>query len=197
MIGDSATVADGPRRGDDACDVLLMLKDFSVSHEAANWVPINDAVMGGESQSRMVWNPAGYAEFTGTVSFANNGGFASVRCHPAALGIPGVIAYVLHVLGDGKRYKLNMRIDDGFDGVNYQCRFQPPVGIWSTCRLTSADFIPTWRGRSVTDAPPFDPGKLRQIGLMIADQQEGVFSLAIRNIMVDVVERIARSESQS
>ena len=196
MIGDSAPVADGPRRGDNSCDASLTLINFAVSHEAANWVPINDAVMGGESQSRMVWNTAGYAEFTGTVSFANNGGFASVRCQSSALGIPGVIAYVLQVLGDGKCYKLNMRIDDGFDGVNYQCRFQPPAGIWSTCLLTSADFVPTWRGRSVTDAPPFDPGRVRQIGLMIADQQEGVFSLAICRIMVDVGARNARSESQ-
>lgn len=79
---------------------------------------------------------------------------------------------------------LNLRTDEKFDGINYQARFELPVGIWTTCRLASADFLPTWRGKPISDAPPLDSARVRQIGLMIADRQEGPFSLAIRSIAV-------------
>lgn len=163
----------------------MKLIDFSARESIERWSPINDAVMGGISESRLHFDPAGHAVFSGNVSFANNGGFASVRCIPTPLGAPGVTAFLLEVMGDGKQYKFNLRTDDTFDGVNYQCRFQPTAGIWTTCRLPSADFLPTWRGKPVPDAPPFNPAHLRQVGFMIAGRQEGGFSLAIRGISVE------------
>ena len=162
------------------------LFDFADPRGVANWNPINDGVMGGISSSQLRHDPAGHAVFTGRVSFENNGGFASVRCQPCELGRIGVTAYLLEVNGDGKRYKLNLRTDNSFDGINYQARFDPPTGVWTTCRLASADFLPTWRGKWVPDAPPLDTSRVRQIGLMIADRQEGTFDLAIRSIAVDI-----------
>jgi hypothetical protein len=150
------------------------------------WNPINDSVMGGVSHSQLRYDPAGHAVFAGHVSFENNGGFASVRCQPCDLGRKEVVAYLLEVRGDGKRYKLNLRTDNGFDGVNYQARLEPPAAIWTTCRLACADFLPSWRGRPVPDAPPLDTARLRQIGLMIADRQEGPFALAVRSIAVEI-----------
>jgi NADH dehydrogenase [ubiquinone] 1 alpha subcomplex assembly factor 1 len=163
-----------------------ILFDFSDPASVASWSPIDDGVMGGVSQSRLRHDTAGHAVFAGHVSFENNGGFASVRCRPGDLGRQDVVAYLLHVLGDGKRYKLNLRTDDGFDGVNYQARFDPPAGAWTSCRLASADFLPTWRGKPVADAPPLDTARVRQIGLMIADRQEGSFRLAVRSIAVEI-----------
>ena len=32
-----------------------------------------------------------------------------------------------------------------------------------------------------TDAPPLDPARVRQVGLLIADRQAGPFALAIRS----------------
>ena len=161
------------------------LFDFTDPQSVTLWNPINDGVMGGRSQSQLRFDPAGHALFTGHVSFENNGGFASVRCQPIDLGRKGVTAYLLEVCGDGKRYKLNLRIDNRFDGVNYQVQFHPPAGIWTICRLASTDFLPTWRGRPVADAPPLDTSRVRQIGLMIADRQEGPFALAVRSIAAE------------
>lgn len=162
--------------------MTAVLFDFSSPRSVALWDPINDGVMGGVSQSELRHDPARHAVFAGHVSFENNGGFASVRCQPGDLGRKDVIAYLLEVRGDGKRYKLNLRTDDGFDGVNYQTGFLPPTGIWTTCRLASTDFLPSWRGRPVPDAPPLDTACVRQIGLMIADRQAGPFALAVRSI---------------
>jgi NADH dehydrogenase [ubiquinone] 1 alpha subcomplex assembly factor 1 len=166
--------------------MTAVLFDFSDPRSVALWNPINDGVMGGVSQSQLRHDPDGHAVFLGQVSFENNGGFASVRCQPSDLGIKDVTAYLLEVYGDGKRYKLNLRTDNSFDGVNYQMQFDPPAGLWTTCSLASADFLPSWRGRPVPDAPPLDTVRVRQIGLMIADRQEGPFALAVRSIAVEI-----------
>ena len=55
-----------------------MLFDFRVD-SAADWIVVNDAVMGGLSQSSFTKPVADFASFTGDVSLRNNGGFASVR----------------------------------------------------------------------------------------------------------------------
>jgi hypothetical protein len=91
------------------------------------------------------------------------------------------------VRGDGKRYKFNVRTDDSFDGINYQCGFHPPAGTWMLCRLPCDRFLPTWRGRVLYDRPPLDPTRVRQVGLLIADRQTGDFSLAIRTIGIELV----------
>jgi hypothetical protein len=166
--------------------MIAVLFDFSDPASVASWSPIDDGVMGGVSQSRLRHDAGGHALFAGQVSFENNGGFASVRCRPADLGRKGVVAYLLEVRGDGKRYKLNLRTDDGFDGVNYQARFHPPAGSWTSCRIASADFLPTWRGKPVPAAPPLDTTRVRQVGLMIADRQEGPFCLAVRSIAAEI-----------
>lgn len=164
----------------------MTLIDFSDPDELARWTGISDAVMGGRSLSRMRFDPAGHALFSGTVSFANGGGFASVRRQAGGLGAARANAYLLQVCGDGRRYKLGARIDDSFDGINYQCGFHPPAGIWTTCRLPCDDFLPTWRGRVLQGRPALEPRHVRQFGLLIADRQEGDFSLAIRTIGYEI-----------
>jgi hypothetical protein len=101
------------------------------------------------------------------------------------LAAPGAQAYVLHVLGDGRRYKLNVRTDDGFDGLSYQASFNPPAGTWTDIRLPIADFRATFRGRIVPGAPPLDPAVVRQVGFVIADKQAGSFSLAVRSVRTE------------
>lgn len=165
--------------------MTALLLDLADPVLCARWHSIDDGVMGGMSSSQLRHEPMGYALFAGQVSLANGGGFASVRCQPCELGRQGVTAYLLHVRGDGRHYKLNLRTDDAFDGINYQARFHPPAGVWSICRLATADFSPNWRGRPVPDAVPLDTSRVRQIGLMIADRQAGPFALALRSVAVE------------
>jgi hypothetical protein len=159
-------------------DLFLFTADNSVS----GWASIDDRVMGGLSLSRLRHHPLGHAVFEGTVTQENNGGFASVRSPTLDLGVPGAICYLLTVNGDGKKYKINLRTDDAFDGITYQSAFDSPVGVWTTLRLPVAHFSATWRGRKVPDAPGLDCSHVRQIGLMIADGQVGPFALSLRVI---------------
>lgn len=148
----------------------------------ASWSAIDDRVMGGISSSHLRFDEGGWAVFEGHVSLERNGGFASVRSRPCAFQRAGVSAFWLEVKGDGKRYKLNLRTDDAFDGVNYQAIFVPPAGQWLDIELPLAAFQATFRGRSVSAAEPLNPAHLRQVGLMIAERQSGPFSLALRAI---------------
>jgi hypothetical protein len=165
--------------------MLRKLFRFESAASVADWSAIDDTVMGGVSRSRMRHDPAGHAVFEGTVSMEYGGGFASVRSLPADFGVSGAVSYVLDVRGDGKRFKLNLRTDDTFDGVNYQAAFETPAGTWTMVRLPLRDFRPTFRGRAVTGAPPLDPARVRQIGLMIADRQAGPFALSVRSICAE------------
>lgn len=156
---------------------------FDSPATAANWLAIDDSVMGGISRSRLRHDPAGYAIFEGMVSLERNGGFASVRSQPLELGVEGVTHLLVDLCGDGKRYKLNLRTDDTFDGVNYQAGFDAPAGVWVQQRFPFDAFIPTFRGRTLRDAPALNSLRIRQIGLMIADRQAGSFALALRSII--------------
>ena len=169
--------------------MLHELLNFASAASVVDWSAVDDRVMGGVSVSRLRHENAapghgGFAVFEGRVSLANGGGFASVRLSAGSrlLGVPAACAYVLEVRGDGGRYKLNLRTDAAFDGVNYQAAFTPPAGAWTRLRLPLAAFEPSFRGRAVPGAPPLDPARVCQIGLMIADRQAGEFSLALRSL---------------
>ena len=166
------------RPSDDAMNGV----NFTEADSTHAWHAIDDRIMGGVSRSRLRHDPAGYAVFEGQVSPDNGGGFASVRHAGLSLGVANAVAYRLDVLGDGKRYKLNLRTDQTLDGVNYQAVFQPLAGHWTTIELPVDAFVATFRGRTVS-APPLAPERVSQVGLMIADRQWGPFTLGLRSLV--------------
>jgi NADH dehydrogenase [ubiquinone] 1 alpha subcomplex assembly factor 1 len=157
----------------------IVLTDFDTDDEIALWGSIDDGVMGGRSRSDLARAAPGIARFSGNVSLANNGGFASVRTAARAWSTLGATALALRVHGDGKTYKFTVRTDDSFDGVQYQARFTPPAGEWSEPVLPGASFVPSFRGRAVAGAPPLDLSRVRALGLMISDKQAGPFELQL------------------
>ena len=157
---------------------------FATPASVADWYAIDDAVMGGVSSSRMDYDRQGHAVFSGSVSLANNGGFASIRSAATGCASAGGTAYLLTLRGDGKRYKFSIRTGAEFDGVSYQASFQPTAGEWTVARLPAADFVATWRGRVVDNAAPLDLARVQQFGFLIADKQAGPFRLEVRSIEV-------------
>ena len=162
-----------------------VLLDFDDEADARQWTVVNDVVMGGLSRSAFEQADPGIARFRGVVSLENSGGFASVRTAPRGWNCSGASAFVLRVLGDGHTYKFTLRIDDGFDGVQYQSRFKPAAGEWQEARLAVASFTATFRGRSVPGTAPLDPARVRALGLMISDKQAGPFELLVDWIAVE------------
>ena len=143
------------------------------------WQIVNDDVMGGVSTSRFQVLTNGVAVFSGVVSLENNGGFASVRSAPVRQDLSGTDAFVLRVRGDGRRYKFTVRTETGFNVPNYQAEFTTKPGEWAEHRLPFKDFVPTFRGRILTDVPPLNPAKIASVGVLISDQLEGPFKLEV------------------
>ena len=163
-------------------DEPLLLFDFSDPDAVNDWAAIDDRVMGGISRSRLRYDAAGHAVFEGEVSLERNGGFASVRSKPGPRGKPGAEVCLIDVHGAGKHYKLSLLTDDGFDSLNYQASFAPAGSDWQTLQLPLAGFRASFRGREVPGASALDPARIRQVGLMIADRQAGLFALDLRRL---------------
>jgi hypothetical protein len=159
-----------------AADRILF--DFQTATNAAAWQVVNDDVMGGVSTSSFHLTN-GAAIFQGEVSLENNGGFASVRSLPARHNLGGCDAFVIRVRGDGRRYKVTARTDRSFDSAIYQIVFSTKSGEWEEHRLPMKDFVPTFRGRVLSDAPPLEAAKITSVGFLISDKQAGRFHLEV------------------
>lgn len=142
----------------------------------ALWV-VNDAVMGGVSQSRVSYDPEG-AVFEGTVSLENGGGFASVR---SPIVIPlGTTTLDVTMRGDEKHYKLVLRTDSSPRSPLYQAEFTA-TRDWKIHHFLASDFKASFRGRPV-NAPELVFSDAHEIGVMIANQQAGTFKVQLKNI---------------
>jgi monofunctional biosynthetic peptidoglycan transglycosylase len=58
------------------------------------------------------------------------------------------------------------------------------MGEWESIRLLFDDFVPSFRGRRVPDAPPLSPENIGQIGFLISDLQKGSFQIEIESILL-------------
>lgn len=144
--------------------------DFqTTSNDLKDWGAVDDVVMGGVSESTLRF--IGFAAlFSGSVSTANSGGFASVRTRNFNLPL-NVMEYdgvELRVRGDGKRYKFMLRTESKWDGVAYCYSFNTVAGAWINIRIPFADFIPVFRAKTVKTADPFDPSHIYAFQLMLS-----------------------------
>ena len=133
---------------------MMILFDFDTEAACASWVPLNDVVMGGVSDSRFDYVGESTAKFSGTVSLKNSGGFASVRSIPSLHDLRKQSGLVLRVRGDGKRYKMNLKTEGALDGVQYQSVFQTQADSWTEIVLPFSTFVPVFRGKREFDSPP-------------------------------------------
>ena len=175
-----AILGAGAAMSADSPTAIRLMLDFRDAAVAREWTSVDDRVMGGVSTSQITATPEGL-EFSGVVSLAHNGGFASIRARPREYDLAGATALLARVRGDGQTYQLALRTDETFDGVQYQARFATPAGEWIEVVLPVTDFQPTFRGRPV-EAPALDPARIRGFGFLIADRQAGPFRLVVESI---------------
>lgn len=164
---------------------MRSLISFDSSSQEPGWVALNDDVMGGRSSGQPTVAD-GELEFSGELSLANNGGFASVRSVGRDFDLNDASAVVLRVRGDGRRYQLRLATDARYRGmaVSYGAAFDTTVGEWTLVRVPLASLEPTVRG-SRLQGPPLDSSQVREIGLLIADKREGAFALSVDWIAVE------------
>jgi hypothetical protein len=138
--------------------------------------------MGGQSDGTVDRVEDGIGVFHGTVRLDNGGGFASVKADfPEPVDATGFAGIELLALGDGKTYKIGLRNSTDRRSIVYQHGFNPDTADWSRIRLPFSDFIPTWRGKTVTDAEPLDLAHLDSVSLFVSGRQAGEFQLKMQD----------------
>lgn len=117
------------------------------------WGALDDVVMGGVSDSG-VRLENGAAVFSGNVSTANSGGFASIRTRnfEPPLDLSNFTGIELRLKGDGNRYKFLVRDGDAWDSVGYSHSFDTVANEWITVQVPFAQLIPVFRAKSVPNA---------------------------------------------
>lgn len=155
------------------------LFDFSDSATLKNWYIVNDGVMGGLSKSSFRFHEDGFAVFSGNVSLENNGGFASTRSRVQNFNLPSSTQGIqIRVKGDGKKYQFRIHTDALFDGAAYKLLFDTSEE-WETINIAFAECKASFRGRIIADAPSINPEKVQQLGILVAEKQEGDFHLEV------------------
>jgi monofunctional biosynthetic peptidoglycan transglycosylase len=171
------------------CTSTALAQTTAMKHEFTAselpWRIVNDGVMGGLSKSQMQETAEGHALFTGTVSLENNGGFASTRTDVPDEASTGTRTIQIRVKGDGNRYSFRLNPKGPFGRVSYRAYFDTEAGKWQAFTLPVSDFTPTFRGRVLPDTPSLEGQTLEEMGILIADKQEGAFELVIDWIKMD------------
>ena len=147
--------------------------------DVEQWMIVNDTVMGGVSNSRLLSLPnEKYNRFEGNLSLRNNGGFASVRGLVKAYDSNNRTNQLcIKVRGDGKQYQLRLRNQRDFRGMAHVAKFYTDKDIWQIIKFSTSDFKPMFRGRFLKNVPKISLSNLEQIGFLVGDGQQGLFRL--------------------
>lgn len=158
---------------------LVPLLDFAGPEVADTWQAVNDGVMGGFSDGRFRITDDKTLEFFGTLSLANNGGFASVRTKTTDLRIKAGDRLVVLVKGDGREYLLTIYTKSRRRAFSYRAPLPTTKDEWTQVEIPLADFIPTAFGRRVEAMGPVEPDQINGLGFMLSDKMAGPFTLEV------------------
>ncbi len=156
---------------------------FKEKDAARQWQAVNDGVMGGRSDGRFQINGEGNLEFFGTLSLANNGGFASVRSRATSLNLKSGDSIVMKVRGDGREYTLNLYTSSRRTAFSYRVTFPTTRDEWTEIRVPLSKFVATSFGRVVSNQP-LQPSEVSGLGVLLGDKKAGPFKLEIESISV-------------
>lgn len=154
----------------------LKIFDFQKDKGLANWVVVDDVVMGGRSSGNFILSEEGYGLFYGEVSLENNGGFSSVRYHPEPEEMKGFTTCKIRLRGDKKNYQFRIKSKRS-DRHSYVQSFQTS-GEWETIEIPLAEMHPTFRGRNL-DIPNYPIQTLEEIAFLISNRQAESFRLEL------------------
>lgn len=159
-------------------DIKYMKDIYNFSNQSTikEWRIVNDGVMGGISKSSMVLSEAGHGKFSGHVSLANNGGFASTQLNTKIKLSGEKTSIVLRIKGDRKNYEFRLKGSIS-QSQSYVHQFGTS-GEWEIIRLEIMEFYPQYRGRKMI-IPNFNFASIEQVSFMIANKQDEDFELLI------------------
>lgn len=162
----------------------MRLVDFTALDNTRDWYSVTDAVMGGLSRAQLQTSPKGHGLFTGYVSHANGGGFASVYLDFEPRDVSAFQGVALEIAAPERAFKVNLKDAHSGDRHVYQAPLGDTYagqGLWRRYRIPFSQFVAMRRGLTVT-APRLDLHQLKSLGLVAGGADEGAFQLPVRSI---------------
>lgn len=156
--------------------------NFNTQESGKIWVSVNDNVMGGISEGKFKITQDKTLFFYGSLSLANNGGFASIRCLPTQLGLKKNDSIYFQAKGDGREYTMNLYTNKRLTAFSYRQSFQTKNNEWVEISLPLEKFIATSFGQVIPKAEPIDPNDIESLGFMIGDKKAGAFQVEFKDI---------------
>ena len=166
-------------------DTLIPLFDFTEADAPKQWQTVNDGVMGGVSEGKFKITDTKTMEFFGTLSLANNGGFASVRTKVKKLSLEKDDTLVAKIRGDGRQYMLNLYPNKQRMAYSYRATVQTKKDEWIEVKVPLDKFEATSFGRIVKNAGLVKPEEINSLGFMLGDKKAGPFKMEIEWIKVE------------
>ncbi len=156
---------------------------FDFGNEKGNvktWFTITDNVMGGVSTSKLDMKGTSIL-FTGSISFDNNGGFASLRSGFGKYDLSTYDAVRIKFKSQNQKFALTLDNSRNWWEPNYKYEFQSEQSSdWKTVSFNLADFHEEIIGRKSGNKISNSILKnICQIGIITNDKKEGPFSLEI------------------
>ena len=122
-----------------------LIYDFTEENAAANWITVNDNVMGGRSEGGFSFKKKRLI-FSGNTN-TNGGGFSSIRTNPSDFSLGDKEGLHIRYKGDGRTYKLGVRMEG--KSVSYRSNFTTG-NVWQGVRIPFDEMDVSWRGRPLS-----------------------------------------------
>jgi NADH dehydrogenase [ubiquinone] 1 alpha subcomplex assembly factor 1 len=144
-----------------------------------------DRVMGGRSEGEVVTED-GVLKFSGKLSLERNGGFIIFLMKGLELDFSGKEAFVLRVKGDGRKYKVRMELEPKNPACKqFHADLETKAGEFVEVKVPFSAFRPGWGGQIMEGDAPEDLSRILKVGLILADYEQGPFSVELDWIGVE------------
>lgn len=143
------------------------------------WRIVNDNVMGGRSRGDFEISEESLSFFGATNT--NGGGFSSIRSFLDEPVPSESKKMKLLIKGDGRSYTVILR--ERRSRASFWATFESKSGLWQEVIIPLDSFWPNWRGRRL-DYRPIEASKIREVGLMIYDGEDGPFAFDVKKIEI-------------
>ncbi len=160
----------------------MILYKFNPTSQAADWMVIDDVVMGGKSNGNFSINDAGHGIFVGNISLENNGGFSSVRYRIDHKNVEGFTKVTLRIKGDGNLYQFRIKTSKS-DYYSYVAEFNT-TSDWEIVEIPFNTMYPAFRGQRL-DAPNYPGKSIEEIAFLIGNKKPGSFKLEIDKVILE------------
>jgi hypothetical protein len=159
-----------------------MLIDFGESKNTS-WYSVNDTVMGGRSSGSTSYKED-VLHFQGSVSFDNNGGFASVRSEYGEMDLSKFTNVTIRYRCEGQSLNFSLNYHRQWYLPNYKVVLPSTEMKWKTETFRLDSFKEYRVGRPTgSDINPEVLKRIIRLGIMTNDKKEGPFQAEIDQIL--------------